>query len=299
MKTKQLDNKSITAIIKMNMYQQGIYIPDELFDKLGESAYSGYRTTSGIFMKIGGALSKKEFEELKSNKSSHNLAVKDISEMSYLDYLKNREWVTTQIFRESELVDVVTKTFFKLKVDNEGKFGIVGQFVNSNGEVMPVELDDVGIFMQGKYDDKEAVAVQAGGIRARASICGSNCISGCSFCSFGSGASKYKTGILTQERMDSYMGPLIDDVVLNKGVSQLFITGGNPSLEDMEAWTNVMEESIKRFKNAARMADISPNNLTIDVMLTPRSKDKYIATKEEYKAYLESLKDMRSNHGFS
>lgn len=95
------------------------------------------------------------------------------------------------------------------------------------------------------------------------------------------------------------MGPLIDDVVMNKGVSQLFITGGNPSLEDMQSWTNTMEESIKRFKSAARSAGISEDKLTIDVMLTPRSKDKYVATKEEYMEYLETLKNMRSNYCIS
>ena len=192
MEIKKVDNKALTAIIKMYMYQQGIYIPDELYDKLGESAYNGYRTTSGIFMKIGGTLSEKEFEDLKSSHSQYNLAVEDVSQMTYLDYLKNREWVTTQIFKESNLVDLGAKTFLKLNVDDGGKFSIAGQFIDSNGNIIPVGLDDVGIFMQGKYDDREAVAVQAGGIRARASICGSNCISGCSFCSFGSGAEKYQ-----------------------------------------------------------------------------------------------------------
>lgn len=68
MMQKYLDNYSLLGIVKLIAYQRGLFVPDELFEKLDESAYSGYRTTSGILMKLGGTLSKREFEEVKMNR---------------------------------------------------------------------------------------------------------------------------------------------------------------------------------------------------------------------------------------
>lgn len=283
---KITDEKSILSIIKIYLYQRGIYVPNDIYDKLNESAYSGYRTTSGIFMKLGGTLSREQFESAKKNMPDKN--------MSYEEYLKNREWVTTQIFKESDLSqkDRDSTTHFHLKTTDDGKFTIVGQYISEDRSIYPIELGDTGIFKQGNYDDKEAVAVQAGGIRARVSICGSNCISGCSFCSFGSGADKYEKDKLTTERQEQYMNPLIKKVVVENGITQLFITGGNPSLDDMTAWTKSVEDSIETFKKSIKEIGEAPEKATIDVMLTPRSTDRYIATKEEYKKYLEYLKQM-------
>ena len=278
----------------MYLYQRGIYVPDEFYDKLNESAYRGYRTTSGIFMKLGGTLSKNQFESIKKEMSNTELNNKDFQNTSYEEYLKNREWVTTQIFKESDLSqkDRENYTHFNLKIRDDGRFIIEGQYVTDDGVKYPIQLDDTGIFKQGNYDDKEAVAVQAGGIRARVSICGSNCISGCSFCSFGSGADKYEKDKLTHERQEQYINPLIENVISENGITQLFITGGNPSLDDMTKWTKSVQDSIETFKKSVEKIGKDPEEVTIDVMLTPRSKDKYIATKEEYKIKLEELKQM-------
>ena len=285
-KQNNIDDKSILSIIKIYLYQKGIYVPAGFYDKLNESAYSGYRTTSGIFMKLGGTKSREHFEFAKKN-------MPDL-DMTYEEYLKNREYVTSQIFKESDLSqeDRDNTTYFCLKITDDGNFKIEGQYVGNDGTIYPINLSDVGIFKQGNYDDKEAVAVQAGGIRARVSICGSNCISGCSFCSFGSGADKYEKGKLTAERQEEYMNPLIQKVITQNGITQLFITGGNPSLDDMVAWTKSVEDSIETFKNSIQEIGKDPKEATIDVMLTPRSADKYISSKEEYKKYLESLQQM-------
>lgn len=281
-----IDKKSILSIIKIYLYQRGIYVPDDFYDKLNESAYSGYRTTSGIFIKLGGTLSKEQFEFAKRNMSIQNI--------SYEDYLKNREYVTTQIFKTSDLSleERDNETYFILEIRNDGKLVIKGQYITEEGAKYPIELDDTGIFMQGSYDDKEAVAVQAGGIRARVAICGTNCISGCSFCSFGSGAEKYQKDFLTEERQRQYINPLIKKVVTEDGITQLFITGGNPSLEDISKWTRSVQASIETFKKSIEENGGKLEDITIDVMLTPRSSDKYIATKQEYKQYLEELKQM-------
>ena len=281
---KTFDKNLILSIIKINLYQEGIYVPDDFYARISESAYNGYRTTSGIFVKLGGTLSRGQFEIAKQTKPT--------LEMSYKEYLKNREWVTAQIFRESDLSEENknSTTNFHLKIQDNGRFMIVGQYVTEDGTKHQIELDDAGIFMQGNYEDKEAVAIQAGGIRARVSICGANCISGCSFCSFGSGAEKYEEGKLNTERQEQNITPLIKKVVVENGITQLFITGGNPSLTDMTAWTERVIDSIETFKTSLREVGKDPNNAKIDVMLTPRSIDKYIATKEEYKAYLEFLK---------
>ena len=219
----------IISLIKLYIYQHGIFVPDELFEKLHENHYEGYRTTSGIFIKMGGTLSE-EFEYYRDNGMISHL-VGDTKDLTYKKYLEQREWTTTNIIPESKLnKQIEADTYFKLQYDKNGHFKIIGQYKDKDGIFFPVELDDIGIFLQGKYNDDEAVAIQAGGIRARLSIAGKNCASGCSFCSFSNEASQYKKNTYTDEKLYGYLAPLIEQVV-KKGIKNLFITGGNPSLE--------------------------------------------------------------------
>lgn len=292
MEQKKINEFSILAIIKLYIYQHGIFVPDELFEKLHENKYDGYRTTSGIFMKLGGTLSKAEFEYFRNNGMINHL-IGDISNLTYEKYLEQREWATAGIITESSInSQIESDTYFKLQYDKDGRFKIIGQYKDKTGMIFPIELDDVGIFLQGKYNDEEAVAIQAGGIRARVSIAGKNCSSGCSFCSFSNEASQYKKNTYTDEKLYNYLAPLIEQVVREKGIKNLFITGGNPSLDDMENWTKYLEKCISIFKNALITQGIDPNHAKIDAMITPRTFTKYTGTKEEYFSYLKHLKDL-------
>ena len=274
-----MNNRTMFAIIKILAYQKGIFVEDELFYELGKTAYSGYRTTSGVFFKLGATKTKKEF-------------LKDKGE-DYGKYLKKREWVTSQIFKVSEFDRSKDESYLKLGVDAYGKLIIYGEYVGIDGVRHDLYCDDIGVFKQGQYDDSEAVAIQAGGIRARASLCGSNCISGCKFCTFGSGAEKYKNGTFTIGKLEEYMKPLIRNMV-DQGITQLFITGGNPSLEDMESWTIYLQECIKEFISYSESKGISKEKLTVDVMLTPRGVDRYVYDKAERKQkYLEYCKILK------
>jgi len=276
---------NILGIIKILAYQKGIFVPDELFDELHESAYDGYRTTSGVFMKFGGTYSIKEFEE---SPYSEN--------MTYEEYLKNREWATTQIYRMSEFPEsIADDSYLKLGVNEHGDFYLYGQYVDKQGNSYKIKLNDIGMFQQGSYNDKEAVAVQAGGIRSRVSPCGSNCISGCSFCTFGSGAENYKEGQLSRGKLDEYIKPLIRKVVNENGITQIFFTGGNPSVEDLKDWTVYIEEGIQTFKEENIKNGVDEDILTVDIMLTPRGVDAYVyedreTRKAKYKEYCELLK---------
>lgn len=274
------ENKQMIVIIKMLAYVKGIFVPDELYEKLMHSSYSGYRTTSGVFFKIGASKSRKEF----MNEHSKDLG-------DYLEYLKNREWVTAQIFKSSDF-DENYASYLRLYVDDKGKFAIKGKYVNGDAEVLDLFCDDVGIFCQGNYDDSNSVAIQAGGIRARISICGSNCVSGCRFCSFCSSKNNYKVGTLTAEKLEEIKSSL-RDVIDDQKITQIFITGGNPCLEDMELWTHFLKESIIEFKSY--WANLGTNDtLTVDVMLTPRGKEKYVydiaQRKQKYLEYCKELK---------
>ena len=133
-----------------------------------------------------------------------------------------------------------------------------------------------------KYNDEEAVAPQAGYERFRVSPGGKNCAAGCSFCSFSNEVSQYKNGTYTKEKMDNYLAPLIRKMVHENGIRKMFITGGNPSLDDMEKWTEYVKECVKVFRKEA------PDGL-VDIMMTPRSATKYVDNSEEYSKYLEYL----------
>lgn len=76
MKIKHIGNILISSILKNNLYLNGIIVSDKIFDLLNSSQYNGYRTTTGIFMKLGGTLSKQEFESLKLNNSKDILISK-------------------------------------------------------------------------------------------------------------------------------------------------------------------------------------------------------------------------------
>lgn len=288
MEIKHIKDITISSILKNNLYLNGIIASDKVFDILKSSQYDGYRTTTGIFMKIGGTLSKREFENLKLS-NSNNTLLSEISEnLSYEDYLKFREYTTVSLKKES-FIDKETlkdKTYFMLAPDKKGKLQIIGQYVNENN-IYPIKVNDCGIFKQDNYKD-DAVVLQAGGIRVRDSICGDNCISGCKFCDFGKGAENYIENTLSAGKRE-YITNLIKQVTLNSKVQTLFITGGNPSLADMNKWTEFVKESINTFKKFV------PNG-SVDIMLTPRGFDKYVyddtTRYEEYKKYLEYLKSI-------
>lgn len=288
MQIKHIGNVLISSILKNNLYLNGIIASDKVFDLLNRSQYSGYRTTTGIFMKLGGTFSKQEFEILKLNTSKNTLLSEIPQTLSYEDYLKIREY-TTVCLKKASSVDkenLKDKTYFILDADKNGNLHIIGQYVNGNN-IYPIKIDDCGVFKQDNYKD-DAVVLQAGGIRLRDSICGDNCISGCSFCNFGKGAENYIENTLNTEKKE-YITNLIKHLTLSERVQTLFITGGNPSLADMNKWTEFVQENINTFKKSV------PNG-SIDIMLTPRGFDKYVyddtTRYEEYKKYLEYLKSI-------
>jgi len=288
MEFKSIGNVTVSSILKNNLYLNGIIVSDELFNLLKGSIYYGYRTTTGIFMKLGGTLSKQEFESIKLNNSKDTLFSEIPNTLSYEDYLKVREYTTINLKKLSSVnkENLKDKTHFILDTDKNGKFYIVGQYVNGDG-IHPIKVDDCGVFLQEHYKDTDVV-LQAGGIRLRASICGNNCISGCSFCNFGKGAERYIKNTLNDEKK-KYITTSIEKSILKASVQTLFITGGNPSLADMDKWTEFVKESVDTFKKYV------PNG-SVDVMLTPRGFDKYVyddATRyNEYKRYLEYLKSI-------
>lgn len=286
MKIKNIKHVPISSILKNNLYLNGIIVSDKVFKLLNSSQYNGYRTTTGIFMKLGGTLSKKEFENLKINRCKDTLLSEISEDLSYEEYLKVREYTTVMLKKESSIdkENLKSKTYFILDSNTRGKLYITGQYVNGNN-IFPIKIDDCGIFKQDNYKD-EAVVLQAGGIRLRDSICADNCISGCKFCDFGKGAENYNENMLNTERKACIIN-LIKQLTLNGKVQTLFITGGNPSLVDMNKWTEFVQESISTFKKSV------PNGF-VDIMLTPRGFDKYVyddtTRYEEYKKYLEYLK---------
>lgn len=284
MVTNFKENISILSVLKNNLYLNGLFVSDELYRLLNSSTYYGYRTTTGVLMKLGGTLSKKEFMEVKDKNNISLLC--DFSEMPFEEYLKYREYTTVAIKKASSINKNALKnsTYFMLEKDQNGKLYIIGQYVTQK-QIFQIKFEDCGFFKQDNYKD-EAVVLQAGGIRLRDSICGDNCISGCTFCDFGKGADKYIYNFLNTERKE-YIIDLIKQSSHNSNVKTLFVTGGNPSLTDLNRWTDFLKESINTFKECV------PNGC-IDVMLTPRGFDKYVYNKttryKEYKKYLEYLK---------
>lgn len=290
MQIKHIRNILISSILKNHLYLNGIIASDKVFELLNSSQYNGYRTTTGVFMKLGGTLSKQEFDLLKCSKTKNTL-LSECSTMSYEDYLKIREYTTATLKKASSVnkTDLQNNTYFTLDIDKKGNLYIIGQYVDGDS-VYPIKIDDCGVFKQDNYKD-EAVVLQAGGIRLRDSICGDNCISGCKFCDFGKGAENYIDNYLNNERKE-YIIDLIKHSTSDRNVQTLFITGGNPSLADMNKWTEFVQESIHTFKKSI------PNG-SIDVMLTPRGFDRYVyddkTRHEEYKKYLEYLKSIGVN----
>ena len=288
MQIKQVGNIHISSILKINLYLNGIIVSDKIFDLLKRSQYDGYRTTNGIFMKIGGTLSKQELERLRLRNNKDDLLFEIPETLSYEEYLKIREYTTVCLKRASSVdkEKLKNKTYFVLDTDKNGKLYIIGQYVQGN-DIYPIKIEDCGVFKQDSYQD-EAVVLQAWGIRLRSSICGDNCISGCKFCDFGKGAENYIENTLDTEKKE-YITSSIKQLTSNGGVQTLFITGGNPSLADMDKWTEFVQESINTFRKSV------PNG-AVDIMLTPRGFDKYVyddATRyEEYKKYLEYLKSI-------
>ena len=290
-KIKKIADKPLNSILKNSLYLNGIIVSDRLFELLNNSQYKGYRTTMGIFMKLGATLSRQEFEKIKLNNTKIALLTDDSESISYDEYLKIREY-TTAILKREKFVNkenLKNKSYFMLDINKEGKIYIIGQYVDKN-IIYHIKLEDCGVFLQEKYKDNPVI-LQAGGIRLRVSISGANCISGCSFCDFGNSYKNYINNTLNQDFKD-YITNEIKQLTLNKKVQTLFITGGNPSLKDMKKWTEFVVHSIDVFKKYI------PNG-SVDVMLTPRGFDNYvydnIVRYKEYKKYLEFLKSISVN----
>ena len=117
MELNSINGVPISAIVKIHLYLHGIIVPDNLYEILSSSQYNGYRTTSGV--KIGGTLSKIEYENMKSNNNGKHLLA-DISKFSsYKEYLTIREYVTAQLkkFSGFTLNELEYNTFFLVDVD--------------------------------------------------------------------------------------------------------------------------------------------------------------------------------------
>ena len=80
MQIKYIENIPISSILKNNLYLNGIIVSDKVYKLLNSSQYNGYRTTTGIFIKLGGTLAKQEFEGLKLSNDRETL-LSEISEM--------------------------------------------------------------------------------------------------------------------------------------------------------------------------------------------------------------------------
>ncbi len=289
MQMKQIENIPLSSLLKNNLYANGILVSDEVFEMLKSSQYTGYRTTTGIFIKLGGTLSKQEFEILKNHQNQDTLFSVLPQNLSFEDYLRVREYTTATLKKLSSIHTETwkNKTHLILNVDNDNCLSITGQYVIQNKKY-PIKLSDCGIFKQDNYTDDEVVVLQAGGIRIRTSIGGNNCISGCKFCDFGTGPINYIDNTLTLERKKS-ITHLIRKLTLANKIQTLFITGGNPNLADMNSWTEFVQESIHTFKK------VSPTG-SIDLMLTPRGFNQYVYNDsnryEEYLKYLQFLKSI-------
>ena len=286
MKIKKIKNKPISSIIKNNLYSNGIIVSRKLFELLNCSQFEGYRTTDGLFMKIGATLSREEFYVYKLKNSKGTLLSELPKDLTYEEYLKMREYTTARLkpqdcINEEEIKD---GNYFILDVYSQGKLYIIGQYVDESKKY-PIMLQDCGFFKQENFEDEDVV-LQAGGIRLSNSICGEICISGCTFCDYSQNFKEYTDSILDKEREDHILDS-IKQYTSHADIQTLFITGGNPNLLDIEKWTDFLEKSISTFKEKI------PNG-SVDVMLTPRGFDKYVYSDavryEEYKRYLIYLK---------
>ena len=291
MKIKKIKNKPISSIIKNNLYSNGIIVSRKLFELLNCSQFEGYRTTDGLFMKIGATLSREEFYIYKLKNRKDTLLSELSKELTYEEYLKMREYTTAHLIpqdyvNEQEIKD---RNYFILDVNSQGKLYIIGQYVDESKKY-PIILQDCGFFKQDHYEDEDVV-LQAGGIRLSNSICGEICISGCTFCDYSQNFNEYTDSILSKEREEHIINS-IKQYITHADIKTLFITGGNPNLLDIEKWTDFLEKSISTFKEKI------PNGL-VDVMLTPRGFDKYVYDDvdryKEYKRYLMYLKKIGVN----
>ena len=102
-------------------------------------------------MKLGAALSKREFDLLKVTKTKSTL-LSEYSSMSYEDYLKIREYTTATLKKDSSVDknDLQDNTYFVLDTNKKGNLYIIGQYVDGD-KVYPIKIDDCGVFKQDNY----------------------------------------------------------------------------------------------------------------------------------------------------
>lgn len=288
---KKINNISLLSLVKNYLYMKGVIVSKKVYNLLKNSQCSGYITTNGIFIKLGATLSKKQFDNLKIKGNANNLFIKLTESSSYNQYVTIREYVTTSINEEDEKKEENDNiNYLSLNIDENNRFYLEGQYVYKNKKY-PIIIYDIKIFNQNKYID-DFVVMQAGESRLRVSISGNNCISGCKFCDFGKGYKKYINNFLNNSRMEEMKNKIEKILIDNpKKVNRLFITGGNPSIADLEKWSIFLEESIKIFKKYV------PDG-NVDVMLTPRGFDSYVYKEnrnENYYKYVKYLKDLGVN----
>lgn len=283
---KKIDDISVLSLVKNYLYMKELIVSEKVYKLLKDYMCRGYITTNGIFIKLGASLSKKQFENLKRQGNSDNLFINLNNFSSYSEYVKIREYVTTAIkIKKIEEVEGNSINYFILNIDKNNKFHLKGEYTYKNKKYK-INISDIKIFNQDKYED-DFVVTQAGENRLRVSISGNNCISGCKFCDFGKEYKKYKKEFLNKDRMEEIANKIHKKLNGNqKKVKNLFITGGNPDICDLEKWTNFLEESIKTFKKYVPEGNV-------DVMLTPRGFKKYVYKKDRSKMYYKYIKHLK------
>lgn len=283
---KKIDDISVLSLVKNYLYMKELIVSEKVYGLLKDYMYKGYVTTNGIFIKLGATLSKKQFEKLKIQGNSKNLFVNLSNFSLYDEYVKIREYVTTAIkIKKIEEIKDNKINYFILDMDKNNKFYLKGEYTYKNRKYK-INISDIKIFNQDRYED-DSVVTQAGGNRLRVSISGNNCISGCKFCDFEAGHKNYNKEFLNKDRMEEIINKIHEKLNGNqKKVKNLFITGGNPDIYDLEKWTNFLEESIKTFKKYVPEGNV-------DVMLTPRGFKKYVYKEDRSKMYYKYIKHLK------
>lgn len=175
-------------------------------------------------------------------------------------YLNNREYVT---------VSTNDKSKYELAISTEGQFLLK----TNTGKLIS---DDIGLSrpMIGQVETSE---VSVHGDRIRVSLI-TGCSGDCKFC----GLNKLPYVVNTFETLKEQIDKVLS---IRKGITRLFITGGNPKEVDIPIVMKNLEKLIKEY--SARGIKY------YDYMFAPRGLTKYFYTgsyHEEYEKYLKKLK---------